>query len=213
VIGALTTAGLVALAVWLVGSGVLAGFPGKKTVSGATNTSGVVKLTVGNGAAVPFTTAISNLTPDDATATDNLPLAAFDDRIVQITNTSTVTSALKLAVAATEPGAPSLVSDTTNGLRIAAWRCTVSGADPSPAAYAQATSDAVPSCAGTETSLLADSDLPLATTTLVASQAAGKNVNLRLRVRLPQNAPVTYAGQSTSLTLTFSLAQRSGGNV
>jgi hypothetical protein len=171
-----------------------------------------LNVSVGNQAAVSFTTSISNLYPDDATATDNVPTDAWEDRVVRVTNTSALPTTLSLAVTASAGGATPLIAEATDGARIQVWRCR-SGATDTPVDYVQALADDVATCSGAEQSLLAESDLPLANSTLLATLPSTTNVNLRIRIRLPQSAPDTAQNNSATLVFTVRLAPRTGGAV
>jgi len=207
---ALAMIGVAALCVGTLSSG---GFGDARPYVDNNQTTNLAALnvSVGNQAAVSFTTSISNLYPDDATATDNVPTDAWEDRVVRVTNTSPVVTTLSLQVSASAGGATPLIADATAGARIQVWRCR-SGATDTPIDYVQALADDAPTCSGSEQSLLAESDLPLASSTLLASLPANTNANLRIRIRLPQDAPDTVQNNSATLVFTARLS-RAGGAV
>jgi hypothetical protein len=180
--------------------------------------SGTVSLTLSNeGGAASFATAISGLLPDDATATDDTPTDAWDERVIAITNTSNVDTSflLGIGVSSTSGGADAteamFTTASPDGVTVQVWRCR-NGAGQA-VAYTQTTANDRAVCSATEDVLIAETDLPLVETTALGLVPVGQNLSVRVRVRLPQSAPSLAQGDGGILTLTAALRQRDGGAV
>jgi hypothetical protein len=182
-----------------------------------TNSAALSVAVSNQSGAATFTTTISNLFPDDSNATDNTPTDAWDDRVVQVVNTTNAPTTMSLGVTAgsLSGGADAteqIISDGSNGARIQVWRCRV-GVTDTPADYTQAVADNAAVCGAAEQSLLAEADLPLADSALIATLPANTNVNLRIRIRLPEAASNLAQGDSAALTFTVRLTPRTAGAV
>ncbi|HEY0561227.1 MAG TPA: TasA family protein [Frankiaceae bacterium] len=196
--------------------GVVVGFAGGALLAGtvayavlsavATNTApqavgaGTLSLILGsNSGSTGFTSAVANLAPGDLVY-----------RFVSLQNNGTL-DGTGLTLGVTGTGSTRLTSDATFGLKLTLDGCSV----------AWTTGSATGSCGGTQTSQLASSAVAglgtpaaLTTTTLPAAST----VYLRIGLALPVNSEVTtngalpttpIQGQSTALTYTFAVTQRS----
>lgn len=184
--------GVLGAAVAVAGLGTFGSFTDSTTPIATEVATGTVSIDVTQpGVTIPLTT--SGFLAGDSMS-----------RAVDLVNDGTAAlSGISLASTATVPSV--LTTDTTDGLQLTVRSCS--------AAWTQAGPASAPtySCSGTAGTLLtgpAVVDSPLAG---VASLQAGGVDHLLLTVSLPNSAGNSFQGQSSTLGLTFTGTQRTGG--
>jgi hypothetical protein len=183
--------GVLGAAVAVAGLGTFGSFTDSTTPIAAEVATGTVSIDVTQqGATIPVTT--SGFLAGDSMS-----------RAVDLVNDgSAALSRVSLASTAADPSI--LTTDATNGLQLAVASCSVAWTQSGPA------SAPTYSCGGGVTNLYSgravmDSALPG-----LASLSAGGVDHLLLTVSLPASAGNGFQGQSSTLGLTFTGAQRDG---
>jgi len=181
----------------LISNSVFAGLTATATSVPQAVTSQTLKLTqTASGTTAGFTTAISNMAPDDVVY-----------RYIDLKNDGSMDGTgltLKLADSATS----TLTSNGTIGLQVQIQECSVAWS-------------ATWTCTGTESEVLASTSanalVAAAKPLTVASLGAGATSKLRIKLSIPTSSEVTtngslpattVQGQSSNITWTFTEAQR-----